>query len=285
MEPISKLKQNMLFSENLADIIDVLKMIASSEFRDLSSRAPKENQVTKELSAAIRLLGGETDDTIFSKRNTQLPPGVVMVCSDEGFLGEVNNLVVATGTKIGGDNGAFVVLGDKGAKLLSDLNIKHTKFASIKDDIDYKTAIELSDYLFDLFFSKKVGSVTIVFMKFMSFVRHQVSSTVFLPYSIENSLSREKAETNYLPPKERNMIIAPSRRVVLEGIVKLWLREEINNIFWSAKLSEWSSRVMHLEASSRELEDQNKALRFRYFKAVHALNDKNIREVFAALKA
>ena len=286
MEPIPKLKQNMLFSKNLADIIEVLKMIAASEFRELSSRAPKENQVTEELSAALRMLGGEADDTIFSKRNPNLPQGVVMVCSDEGFLGEVNSMVVTTGIKIGGEGGAFVVLGDKGAKMLNDLNIEHTKFSSIADNIDYKTAIDLSDHLFNLFFEEKVGSVTIVYMKFISFVRRQVTSKVFLPYSVEDSLSKEKDQAKDLPLiKEKNMIIGPSRRVVLEGIVKLWLREEINNIFWSAKLSEWSSRVMHLEASSRELEDQNKALRFRYFKAVHALNDKNIREVFAALKA
>ena len=285
MEPIPKLKQNMLFSKNLADIIEVLKMIASSEFRELSSRAPKEDQVTKELSAALRMLGSETKDTIFSKPNTELPKGVVMICSDEGFLGKVNSLVVTAGTKLGGPGGAFVVLGDKGAKMLNDLNVKHTKFSSIQNDINYKTAVELSDYLFGLFFEKKVGSVEIVFMKFISFIKHQVMSTKFLPYDFGSDVLNTEEELEEGSRKEADLIIEPDRRSVLESIVKLWLREEIYNIFWSAKLSEWSSRVMHLEASSRELEDQNKALRFRYFKAVHALNDKNIREVFAALRA
>ena len=282
MEPIAKLKQNMEFSKNLTDIIEVLKMIASSEFRELSSRAPKDTLVTKELSNALRMLGTEVKDTVFSKRSPDLPKCVVMICSDEGFLGEVNNVVVNTGIRMGGNTGTFVVLGEKGGKMLNDLSIKNTKFSSINDRIDYKTAVELSDHLFDLFFENKVGSVEIVYMKFISFVKHQVSSMVFLPYDlkIETSDTEEKDQEG---KKEKSLIVEPDRATVLESIVKLWLREEIYNIFWSAKLSEWSSRVMHLEASSRELEDQNKALRFRYFKSVHTLNDKNIREVFAAL--
>jgi len=283
VEPISQLKQNMEFSQNLTDIIDVLKIIASSEFRALSSRAPKDNLVTGELSACLDMLGSAAQDTALSKRDPGLPKCVVMICSDEGFLGEVNSLVITTGIRIGGQDGIFVVLGDRGGKMLNDLSVPHTKFSSIDNRIDYKTAVALSDHLFGLFFEKKAGSVEIVFMKFISFVKHQVLSKVFLPYDIDAKVQAAGGTPEGTPLREREFIIEPDKKVVLESIVKLWLREEIYNIFWSAKLSEWSSRVMHLEASSRQLEDRNKALKFRYFKSVHALNDKNIREVFAAL--
>jgi len=275
----------MEFSQNLSDIIEVLKMIASSEFRELSSRMPKDNLVTRELSACLDMLGSAAQDTVFSKRDPGLPKCVVMICSDEGFLGEVNSLVITTGLRIGGQNGIFVVLGDKGSKMLNDLNLPHTKFSSIDNRIDYKTAIALSDHLFGLFFEKKAGSVEIVFMKFISFVKHQVQSKVFLPYDIGSKAQAAGGTPEETPLQERKFVIEPDKNVVMDSMVKLWLREEIYNIFWSAKLSEWSSRVMHLEASSRQLEDRNKALKFRYFKSVHALNDKNIREVFAALSA
>ena len=278
-----KIKQNMLFSKNLTDMIEALKIIASSEFKELSSRVPKKNIAAKELSTALGMLVGQIKDTAFLKHNLGLPKCIVMICSDEGFLGGVNNQIVATGTKLGEPGSVFVVLGNKGANMLSDMGIKYTKFFSIQDDVDYKTAIELSDHLFGLFFEKKVSSVDVVFMKFISFMKHEVFNKTFLPYNIESEVLEWKEKPEDIFGQENNLIVEPDPESVLEGIVKLWLREEIYNIFWSAKLSEWSARVMHLEASFRELEDQNKALRFRYFKAVHALNDKNIREIFAAL--
>lgn len=285
MEPIAKLKQNMLFSNNLATIIDALKMIASFEFRKLSSRAPNENFVIEELSAALRMFSDESKNAISSRHNERLPKCVVMICSDAGFLGEVNSVVVAAGTEAGGADGVFVVLGDKGAKMLNDLNMKYTKFSGVENRVDYKAAVKLSDYLFGQFFKKKIGSVEIVFMKFISFIKHQVQSITFLPYDSSSRALDIPDKPGEGPKKKERSIIEPSKPAVLEYIIRLWLREQVYNIFWSAKLSEWSARVMHLEASSRGLEEQNKALKFRYFKTIHALNDKNIREVFAALKA
>jgi len=52
-----------------------------------------------------------------------------------------------------------------------------------------------------------------------------------------------------------------------------------------AKLSEWATRVIHLEGSSYEIKQMNKKLRSQYFRILHEISDKNIREIFVARQA
>ena len=60
------------------------------------------------------------------------------------------------------------------------------------------------------------------------------------------------------------------------------MENAIYAILWSSKLSESTISVAHLEQSLEELKKINTHLKFNYFKAIHSLNDRNIREIFAA---
>ena len=81
---------------------------------------------------------------------------------------------------------------------------------------------------------------------------------------------------------KEEVIIEPSLKRILEYLVKVWIGQLIYLIFWESKLSEWAARVMHLEESSNEINDHSKELKLKYFRLLHQISDKNIREIFAS---
>ena len=82
--------------------------------------------------------------------------------------------------------------------------------------------------------------------------------------------------------EEEKTIIEPTRARVLEYLIRSWLNYMIYGIFWESKLSEWSARAMHLESSAEEIKRSDKKIRLKYFRAVHEISDKNIREILSS---
>ena len=74
-------------------------------------------------------------------------------------------------------------------------------------------------------------------------------------------------------------MVEPSFGSVIEILVELWMGVKLLEIFWSSKQSECAARIMHLEGSTQELTQLNRKLTFEYFRQVHSLSDKTIREI------
>lgn len=276
MIPIAQIKKDLSYSKDLADVIEVLKLIASSEFGSLSARMPKEDILRSEIIGSFRLLRDISKDNEYFIERRGAPRCYMMVCSDEGFLGEVNTHVVNAALNRGlRENARFIVLGERGARLLSDSGVEAISFPSVKNDIEMEDVTELADLIMRMYKKGEIGALHCIFMRFLSFTSHRIDTVKLLPCD---------EVVDFMENKDIAMVqnlIEPDPKYVLEYLVKLWLKNNIYNIFWSSKLSEWSVRVMHLEHSADELKEINKDLKFKYFKSVHAQNDKVIREIFA----
>lgn len=97
-----------------------------------------------------------------------------------------------------------------------------------------------------------------------------------LPYT---SGIPEEAEAQKLT---HEILIEPSENSVIDYLIRAWMEQEIYNILWESKLSELASRVIHLEGSSQVISELNKKLQFSYFRTLHRISDKNIREIAAS---
>ena len=92
---------------------------------------------------------------------------------------------------------------------------------------------------------------------------------------------KEEKKSGFLSTKEE-MLIEPRLKDVIEELVRLWVGFMISDIFWSSKLSEFAARLMHLDGSQQRLSKINQTLRLEYFRYVHMLADKTIREISAS---
>jgi len=283
MIPVIQIKKDLTYSQELSDIIDALKMISSVEFRNLFVKIEKEDVLKEPIQSCFGLLApsGKRISSFFGRRKGDKDT-FLLFCSDEGFLGELNRNITETALVRGKEaESRYIALGERGAKILNDAEVDFSSFSAVDNDITVEKVRNLSNYLIELYTNKKINNLYAVYMKFETFTRHHVNVIKLFPC---DELLRF-AKNGKTGLRAIDTLIEPSYDSVIQYLIKMWMENTLYNIFWSSKLSEWSIRVMHLEQSFDEIKEITKALRFDYFKSVHSLNDKNIREIFAARAA
>jgi ATP synthase F1 gamma subunit len=273
MIPVGKLKANLQFNKNLGDLVEVMKLAATLQFNQFRlTQEPSEDFIRLlDDVFGVLLSSGIKSDLLTPKEN--LPALLLLVSSDEGFLGELNFLLVnrLLDAKRQQDNIACV--GQQGANYLRELQLSFSFFDSPGEKLEPQLLAKVRDYLLSQYLSATVGRVYAVYSRFINITAQQVELETLLP-----SPRTPGASSGSLP----HLLVEPNAQVVIEGWVKSWLDFRLYHIFWSSKLAEFAARIMHLEGSVQELTKINNHLRMEYFKYLHGLSDKSIRELSAA---
>ncbi|MFA5115998.1 MAG: FoF1 ATP synthase subunit gamma [Candidatus Omnitrophota bacterium] len=275
MITLSTLKQDLEFSRGLGDIIDVLKTTALAQFRSLQLREKINEEFVNDIESCfstLRLIRSNINHPYFFAREGKAR-AIVVVASDEGFLGGLTTSLVNAGLdQRASAEDEIIVLGERGARYLEDVNADFTLFPGITDEINYKEVEDLRDYLINGY-RKGYKEIVIVYPEFISLSSQKITTFRMLPYQGYN---RAKGPVRALPEE---VMVEPSFGSVLEVLVELWMGVKLLEIFWSSKQSECAARIMHLEGSTQELTQLNRKLTFEYFRQVHSLSDKTIREI------
>lgn len=224
------------------------------------------------LNSAYSSIPLDVSTNSFFNPASNLPGLIILVSSDGGFLGELNVLLVNRLLDTKREQDEIIVLGQQGINYLSEAKISFMSFESPGDKLDTQKIGLLRDYLTKRYFNQEIGRVNVIYSQFINITNQQIE--------IENLLPLERKEN--AAQKGREVLIEPSVKSVLEGWVKLWLDFRFYHIFWSSKLAEYAARIMHLEGSVQELTKMNQHLHMEYFKYLHGLSDKSIRELYAA---
>jgi len=269
MISLIRLKENMEFNKNLDEIINALRITTSFKLRQFQVRKKNEERFLEELNGFLTMLSDFRHPYLNSRKGHKL---VVVITSDEGFLGELNTLLINTALEEKKEGDEILVLGRKGADYLEDLKEKYTFMPAVSEKIEDKEVENLRNYLMNEYLKKRLSSILIVYSEFISIAFQRVRVEKILPFSV--------AKKELI--KSEEILIESSFESVIEGLISLGLSFIISNIFYSSKLSEFSARLMHLEKSSQELNRINQDLRLQYFKTLHILADERIREIFAS---
>ncbi len=224
------------------------------------------------LNAAYSSIPLDISTGSFFNPPENLPGLIVLVSSDGGFLGELNTLLINRLLDSKRKQDEIIVLGQQGINYLNEAKIGFKSFESPGDKLETPKMGVLRDYLAKRYFNQEISRVTVIYSKFINITTQQPE--------IENLLPLERKEN--VVRKGKEILIEPDIKAVLEGWIKLWLDFRFYHIFWSSKLAEYAARIMHLEGSVQELTKINHHLRMEYFKYLHGLSDKSIRELSAA---
>ncbi|MDO8661739.1 MAG: FoF1 ATP synthase subunit gamma [Candidatus Omnitrophota bacterium] len=272
MIPIGKLKTNMLFNKNLEDLIEVMKLAATTQFNQFRSRQEPSADFIRQLDEVFEVLfsSGIPKDLLVSEES--LPALILLVSSDEGFLGELNFLLVNKLLDIKRPQDTVLCVGNQGANYLKETEINFSFLDSPGEKIDSENLGKICDSIFKQYLKRSVGRVYVIYSRFINITAQQIE--------LESLLPLEKTSSSTKPV--RDLLVEPSSRAVIEGWIKQWLSFRLYHIFWSSKLAEFAARIMHLEGSVQELGKINSHLRMEYFKYLHGLSDKSIRELTAA---
>ena len=273
MITLASLKQELDFNKSLGNIIEILKMTALAQFHTFQFRDKPNAGYLRELENAFGLLGNKARGHPYLLERKSLPSAIIIVTSDEGFLGGLNTFLVNAGLDARkSPNDEIVIIGERGVRYLEDAGSPFSSLTGISDDVKFAETARLTSYLLTSY-KKKFGRAIVVYPKFISLTHQKVETFQLLPYI---------AAPARVTPSWEEITFEPYPHRIVEIIVELWTRFKLYEIFWSSKQSEIAARIMHLEGSTQELAAVNQKLAFDYFRRVHALSDKTIREVCAA---
>ena len=271
MIPIGQLKSNLQFNKDLGDLVEVMKLASTLQFNQFRLRKEPRDESLGLLDDAFWTVvsSGVKSDLLFAKDD--LPALFVVVTSDEGFLGELNFLLINQLLISRRAQDYAACIGQQGENYLKDAGVNFVFFDSPGDKIDSSRLAAVRNFIFKQYLKRKVGKVYIVFSRFINIAMQQIEMETLLPLPQTQSSLKPVG----------NLLIEPDSSSVIEGWIKMWLDFRLYQVFWSARLAELAARIMHLEGSVQELGKINSHLRMEYFKYLHGLSDKSIRELSA----
>jgi len=273
MIPVGKLKSNLQFNKNLGDLIEVMKLAATLQFNQFRLKQEPSEDFIRFLEEIFGVLvsSGVKNDLLRPKES--LPSLLLLISSDEGFLGELNFLLVNKLLSGRRQQDFIACAGQQGANYLKEIGINFSFFDSPGEKIEIQSLAKIRDYLLSQYFDHKVGRINVVYSRFTNITLQQAELETLLPLSITAGAAARGLA---------HLLIEPDSQEVIKGWIKCWLDFRLYQIFWSSKLAEFAARVMHLEGSVQELGKINSHLRMEYFKYLHGLSDKSVRELTAA---
>lgn len=274
MIPVARLKGDLEFNKNLGELIDVMKLAATLQFNQFRSRQESLAEFLSSLEMAFNALSKQQISSVFLNPRQNLPAGIILLSSDEGFLGELNSLLVNKLLDVRQAQDRIVVLGRQGADYLEELRLDFVTLPSPDEKFKFSSAQKLRDEVFYPYFNEEIGKIHIIYARFVNITLQQIESETLLPLPGFSS--------SVAPALREEFIIEPDINSVIQGWVKLWLGFRLYQIMWSSKLAEFAARIMHLEGSIQELNRINQHLKLEYFKYLHSLSDKTIREISAS---
>jgi ATP synthase F1 gamma subunit len=217
--------------------------------------------------------------------------GVVVVTSDAGFMGGLNQGVIRAALAAQGertdDEVALVVIGEKGSSVFSDQDRPFKFFKGINQDTIYEQAVEIKDYIVSEVLAERMGKVVIAYPRSLSFSSQTIEVISLLPcaelfdVSAESEVSQRYKGNGFLA-RATDIIVESSFPDMVEYLAGVWVTSKLYEVFEDSKLAEFSARALHLEGSFQKLEKEHKKIKHLCFKAVHEKIDKGMRESFSA---
>jgi ATP synthase F1 gamma subunit len=287
---LNELRQELSFNSDLMNLIDTLKNVAGAQYHQMEKQKERFDMFMNAFADFFKVVNlVEVEDPLVSVTSDVL--GIVVVTSDSGFMGGLNEGVIRAAFEAQGelpeDKVQYVVIGEKGSGRFSDMGAEFKAFPGIDQDRIYEQAAEVKDYIVDEVLARRMGKVVVAYPKALSFSAQDIDVINILPcrelFDIESdSEVSSRLEDKGLIAEATKVIVESSFSDMVEYLAGTWVTSKLYEVFEDSKLAEFSARAMHLEGSLQKVEKEHKKLKHKVFKAVHEEVDKSMRECHSA---
>lgn len=292
---LNQLRKDLKFNGELLALVETLKNVAGSQYHLMEKEKERFEAFMDAFSHFFRVINLiDVDNPLVRISSAQV--GLIVVTSDSGFMGGLNQSVIrdAFDVAAGYTNGdpsriSLVVIGDKGAMTLSDTRQDFEFFPGISQDCIYEQAVAVRDHIVKEVLARRMGRVLVAYPRPLSFTAQVIEVISLLPCAELFDSGAESDVSQHTGPRllsdARNVIVESSFSDIVQYLAAVWVTAKLFEIFEDSKLAEFSARAMHLENSFQKVEKEHKKLKRMCFKAAHELIDKGMRESFAATKS
>lgn len=234
--------------KNTEQITKAMKMVAVSKLRRTQSSMQAMrpfSEKSQEVMDTLLSASSGLDNRFIKPHKEVKKVCYVLFLGNRGLCGAYNSAVLHYANSVikqSGKDYGLVVCGRWGKDVLanSKLNVVHT-FSELSDTPTADEALEISDYLKELYLNGEYDEVHLIYQRYITALRQEPTNVQFLPAKPEKSDSAGQT---------RVFIFEPDTNSVLEGVMQLYLNNKVMSTLLDAKCGEHSARMTAMTAAA-----------------------------------
>ncbi len=276
MATVKELKEDLQFNTELIDLLEVMKNTAVFQFRALQARKERFEKFSEAVDGFFSLIGASGNENVLITPQIQRS-AVIMITSDEGFMGSLNSQVIDLAREQESFKDAeLLIVGERGAHQIEELGRNFVPYRSAVDAGHRRTlAAALTGYVIRGVRKGLFGRAVVSYPRPVSFMYQKAEIVEILPLFKEAPKALEESNA-------RELILESPVNGIIDYLAEEIIKQKLVGILEDSKLSEFAARAIHLESSSQELTEKKRKVKLQYFRAYHEMIDKSTRELFSA---
>ncbi len=265
--------------ENIAQITRAMNAIAMTKVTRMKRRLAEVRPYLEELDAYVATLIGrlppDVDPHPLMVSNGAEPLGVLVLNSDRGLCGRYKGDINRKGEELlveAGRDAALLAGGEKARVYFTRRGIDPERsYAHVYDQPTGEIARRMAGELIDLYLTRRVGRIVLVYMQFVSDLRQVLVVEDFLPVSAE--------------PKPNDVLVEPSVEEMLDVSLRMSLQGRLYAALLETKTSEDAIRRQAMRNATDNAEDLLKGLTRAYNKARQQAITREIADIIGGAEA
>ncbi|AVQ46585.1 ATP synthase F1 subunit gamma [Clostridium botulinum] len=233
---------------NIRKITKAMGLVATAKLRKARVNLEINKKYYNKYELVLKdIINSMEDKNIYIDGNDSDNKLYVIFTSDSGLCGSFNvNIInnVIDEIKKDEEKSSAIVIGQKGRMYLKKLGVKTlAEYIEIPDVPTAKEARTIAQSIIELYSTKKIGEVFLVYSEFYSPVKQQVLVNKILPFTKEN-----KNDNRYIE-------FDPSITQVMDEVLENYLKATVLNCFYNSKASENGSRMTAMNGATDNAND------------------------------
>ncbi len=288
MATLREVKKSIRSVASTKRITGAMEMVAAAKLRRAQQRVeearPFAEKMAQMLSHLASAAQGDIVHPYFEEREIKKRTLVVVV-SDRGLCGSYNSNVIRRASKWlkkHSDVATEVVLvGKKAHDFFSrrDYQIVGT-WRDWEGVLKYDKAKEIVKFLTDRFISGETDEITLMYTKFLSTVKYELTTETYLPIA-----SPESGHDNEGESTVADYIFEPDAESIYSALMPGYATTRMVTALAESFASEHGSRMIAMNAATTNAGDMMKALTLEFNKARQAQITKELLEVVSGAEA
>ena len=292
MPNLKELKNRIASVKSTKKITSAMKMVAASKLRRAQELAESSRVYADSLAFILSSLAGKTSNSsdlpeILTGREDPKTVLLVINSSDRGLCGGFNSNLFRNAKnwiaqqQAQGKTVKIMTVGKKAASFYrrSELDVIAGFDDLTSNDRQLQVSEEVKNKIVELFESKEIDEVSILFNKFISAISQEPTYQSIIPMAAEEASEEEAATSNAVFEFE------PDKNELLEYLVPRNFLTQIYRSILESSASEHAARMTSMDNATRNAGDMIDRLTLTYNRTRQAFITKELIEIISGAEA
>ncbi len=285
MATLRDIKRRIGSVKSTQTITRAMQMVAAAKLRRAQENALKARPYAERMMEVLSSLALRTREEAHPLLERRDVKGVrlVVVTAERGLCGAFNNNVLSRAQGIIGENidrsaeTSLVLVGVKARDYFKKKkDKKHKEYIDVLNDLKYSFAVEIGKEIVNSYTEKEVDEVCVVYTKFVSMMRQELTVETLLPIRpMEVDTEESVVEYIYEPNEER----------ILQEILPRYVEVQIFKALLESVASEQAARMMAMESATKNAGELIDNLTLSFNKARQATITKDMLDIVGGSEA